>query len=421
MTRFLSIILLAVLPLQFVVPVAILGEVPVARLLALATLASFLVGTLVRRSIRLSSPAFVGAFSSFLLLALASTFWAARPEWAIPKIVFLLNLLPLVFVWYDASKQWADGMMPLLRATLFGATVAACTALAFFFSQFIFGVGPTFHFIVDRILPYFLGHEFAALVAQYPSLMVNLGGATVLRATAVFPDPHVAAYFFGISGFLALGMLRMTGRSGYLLVAAIIFFADLLTFSRGGTLGLLAGSLAYLALSNPTIFTSQKYRLRLAIFSGVLLLIFFSPPVFNRFLSSFSLSDTSSTERIALWKEAAEVIGERPMLGVGLGNYLATARPLYASGTPFYAHNLYLDVATEVGLIGLILFCSLFAWTGAAVFQARRRNSWAAPIGGALTLYLAHSFVETALYSLHVTILLMLLFAVALSLDERSA
>lgn len=421
MAHSLSILLLVLLPFQFALPIFGVGEIPIARLLALGILASFLVEALARRSIRLPVPVFTGALISFLGLAGASVIWATRPDLALPKVIFLLNLPPLVFVWYDLSKRRAEGLRSLIRATLIGATGAALVAIVFFLSQFIFGVGPAFHFIVDQILPFFLGREFALLVAQYPSLMVNLGGETVLRATAVFPDPHVAAYCFGLSGFLALGMLQVTGRPVYLGAAAIILLADLLTFSRGGAIGLLMGCLTYLALSNPEVLALQGNRLRLVIFSGALLLVFLSPPVFSRFLTSFSFSDTSSTERIALWKEAAQAISQSPILGVGLGNYLSMARPLYDPKTPFYAHNLYLDVAAEIGLVGLVLFLMLFVWSAAKVYRMRRLSPWAAPIGGALTLYLVHSLVETALFSLHVTILLALLFAVALSLERPSA
>lgn len=420
MTYLLSLVLLITLPFQFAVPFATFGEIPIARIVTLVILASFLISAFFRRSFRLPSLVFSGVLSSFLTLAASSIIWAARPDLAIPKAAFLLNFLPLVFVWYEVSKR-PKGLESLIRATLFGATGAALVGIVFFLSQFIFGVGPTFHLIVDRILPFFLGHEFAALVAEYPSLMVNLAGETVLRATAAFPDPHVAAYFFGLSGFLALGMLRTTGRVGYLSIALIVFLADLLTFSRGGAIGLLIGGIIYLFLSNPKIFSSKENRLRPAIFGGVLILVFLSPPVFNRFLTSFSLSDTSSTERIALWREAAGAIGENPLLGVGLGNYLAAARPLYAPDAPFYAHNLYLDAATEIGLVGLLLFLALFIWSAANIVHLRRSSPWAAPIGGALALYLTHSLVETALFSLHVTILLTLLFAITLSLERRPA
>ncbi len=421
MTYVLALALLVALPFQFAVPMFTLGEIPIARLLVALILAGFFINALARRSLHVPSPVFTLALGSFLLLATLSVIWAAQPAQAIPKIIFLLNLLPLVFVWNDLLIRQVGGVAILVRVAVLGATGAALTALAFFLSQFIFGVGSVFHTIVDQILPFFLGREFALLVAEYPSLMVNLGGETVLRATAVFPDPHVAAYYFGLTGFLSLGLLRTTGRAVYLWSAALLFLVDLLTFSRGGTIGLLLGGIVYAALSNPDLLAPIKHRGRVTILVGIVVLVFLSPPVLSRFLSSFSFSDTSSTERIVLWHEAVRNITDHPVLGVGMGNYLATARPLSAAGTPFYAHNLYLDIATEVGLVGLGLFLMLFIWAGVSVFSSRHSSPWAAPLGGALTLYLAHSLFETALFSIHVTILLTLLFAVVLSLDRRSA
>lgn len=420
MTYSLSIALLAALPFQFAVPLWGVGEAPIARLLAIIVLGSFLIESLLSRSWRLPAPVFTGALVSFLTIAVVSAVWAVHPELASPKIAFLFNTLPLVFVWYDLFLREEKALTTLVRAALMGAVGAATIAIGFFFVQFVFGVGETFHFIVEKILPFFLGQEFAALVASYPSLLVNIGGVTVLRATAVFPDPHVAAYFFGMLGFLALGTARRTGDGRYFLAAGIIFVADLLTFSRGGYLGLVAGTGAYLLALAPGFWSDRKNRARLALFAGVLILAFLSPPVASRFLSSFLLSDASSTERIALWQEGLSAIAERPLLGVGLGNYLASARPLLAPETPFYAHNLYLDIALEVGLIGLAAFLAVFI-VAFALARVGRNNPLSAPVTGALALYLAHSLVETPIFSVHATLILALILSVALSLRRPTA
>lgn len=419
MIQILSLVLLAILPLQFSAPLSPSVDIPIARLIAAAIITGFLVNALARSSLRLMEPVFTTALVSFFGLSLFSFIWAERLDLAIPKGVFFLNLFPLMFVWYDVACRQMNSFYHLIQATIIGALSAAILALLFFLAQFLFGVGPTFHFIVERVLPFFLGQEFSALVAAYPSLMVNLGGATVLRATAVFPDPHVAAYFFGLSGFLALGMFRMKQDVRYVWIAAIIFLADLLTFSRGGMMGLLVGIVVYAALLPQGRFTFRKNQLWPVVLTGVFIGIFLTPPIFNRFLSSFSFSDVSSTERIALWKEAVVAIGEHPVVGVGLGNYLASARPLYADGTPFYAHNLYLDIGTELGGAGLLLFFILFIRAGQQIFKARMSDPWVPAIAGALTLYLTHSLVETALFSLHVTILLVLLFVLAFSQKHR--
>lgn len=420
MTYSLSLILLAVLPFQFAVPLWGAGETPIARLLAIAILGSFLIESLLSRSWRLPMPVFTGVLVSFLIIATTSAVWAAYPEFSFPKIAFLLNTLPLIFVWYGLFAREERALLGLARATVSGAVGAAMVASAFFLAQFVFGVGATFHFIVEKILPFFLGREFAALVANYPSLLVNIGGETVLRATAVFPDPHVAAYFFGMLGFLALGMARRTGSTRYLLAAGIIFVADLLTFSRGGYLGLIAGTGAYFFMLAPGFWSDSKNRVRLALFMLVLVLVVLSSPVSGRFLSSFQLSDASSTGRIALWQEGFIAITERPLLGVGLGNYLSSARPLLAPEAPFYAHNLYLDIALEVGLIGLAAFLAVFI---AAFASARtgRDNPLAASTVAALALYLAHSLVETPIFSVHATLVLVFILAVALFLRRPAS
>lgn len=420
MIYFLSLLLLLTLPFQFAIPFPWVGDVPLARIIAATIIGLFLIRALFRRSFRLPEPVFVGLIGSFLFLSLASVFWASRYDLAIPKIVFFLNLFPLVFVWHDLSERHPEKLRSLCFVTAIGAAGAAIIAIAFFVAQFFFGVSTTYHFVLDRAFPFFLGHDFSVLVREYPSLLVNLGGETVLRATALFPDPHVAAYFFGLSGFLALGLSRVCGRPVYLWLAAILFLADLLTFSRGGLVGLLAGSAVSIIIASGSSWPI-KIQLRTAILGGTMLLVFLSPPVLNRFLTSFSFTDTSSTERIMLWKEAVGIIKENPGLGLGLGNYLSTVRPLYDPEAPFYAHSLYLDIAAEIGLLGLSLLFGVFFWIGRRVALTRRSDLLAAPLAGAVTLYLAHSFVETPIYSIHVTIVLVLYFVLALSLGRRPA
>lgn len=417
----LSFLLLLTLPFQFALPLWGAWDIPLSRLIAILLILTFAGAVLFRRSWFLPSPGFTGASLSFLGIAAVSWLWAAHSELTLPRIAFLLNLLPLIFVWYDFSQRNADQFERLVQAFLWGAGISAFVAVGIFLSQFFFGVSDTFHFLVDRVLPIFLGRELGALVANYPSLLVNIDGATLLRATAVFPDPHVAAYFFGMSGFLALGFFRATDEKRYAWLAGGIFLADILTFSRGGYIGLLLAGMMYGAIVIPVFAHKQKMRLVTVLVIGMIALVLFGQPVLSRFLTSFSLADTSSVERIALWKEALPAIGEHPVLGAGLGNYLSTARPLYVLGTPFYAHNLYLDIALEVGLIGLIAFLGMFLVAFVRAAQSVRSDPWSAALLAALTLYLAHSIFETALFSLHATIALALLLVLALRASVRVA
>jgi putative inorganic carbon (hco3(-)) transporter len=64
--------------------------------------------------------------------------------------------------------------------------------------------------------------------------------------------------------------------------------------------------------------------------------------------------------RLEAWQAAAELAAERPLLGVGPGNYQfhyleTTDRP---PGTPTLrvVHNAYLDIASELGVLAMVFF-----------------------------------------------------------------
>ncbi len=354
---------------------------------------------------------------SFLFWIVSSLLWTAHITTALPKMFFLLNILPLFFVWQEALRRpyQADAY---IQSTLVGAAAAAFVAMGIFLAQFIFGVSETFHFLLERILPFFLGKELAFMVAQYPSLLVNIGGETWLRATAFFPDPHVAAFFFGLTGFLALGYARQSSDRRYFFLAITLFLADILSFSRGGYIGLLVGLASYLFFSRGLAWPQISRSVHRAVWIGAAILIVFGPAIGSRFLSSFTLGDASSVARISLWSDAFETLKQYPFFGTGLGNYLSVARPLAASDTPFYAHNLYLDVAIETGLVGITFFGALLVTTLCRLLSLRGRNALAAGIFGALFLYLSHSIFETALFSTHVSIMLTFLLALSTSMGR---
>jgi O-antigen ligase len=69
--------------------------------------------------------------------------------------------------------------------------------------------------------------------------------------------------------------------------------------------------------------------------------------------------------RLALWSEVMERISERPMMGYGFGRGMlrAALRKELRDGSLWHAHNLALDVALQVGLIGLALISGVLFLT----------------------------------------------------------
>lgn len=80
-------------------------------------------------------------------------------------------------------------------------------------------------------------------------------------------------------------------------------------------------------------------------------------------------------ERFAHWQAAINMATDHPWLGVGLGNYEAAYegyRLINWNMALGHAHNYYLNVLAETGMIGLLSFAGL--WIGLFALTARARR-----------------------------------------------
>lgn len=412
------------LPFQFALHPAEGIDLASARVLAIGIFLWWSMKSLSEKRLILPLPLPLFFFTAFFLWVAASFLWAENASWALRKTAFLLSFLPLFLVFYASFRE------PRLRDRVFralasGAALAALFALLQFSLQFIFGVEKMFSFWVRDILPFFLGPTFGEAVASYPSLLVNISGLTVMRASGFFPDPHMAAFFFGMTLPIAVSFAWQSSgprRTYWLLSAAVIFFADLLTFSRGGYAGLILGMSVF---SLPLFFRYAAGKKRIAEIGAGGLIIFaliLSSPVGTRLFSSFSPSDGSNAERVRLWQEGAERITLHPVFGVGLGNYPLAVKPSAEYREPIYAHNLYLDIALETGLTGLFFFAA-FLFLGILSAWRRWRRGYAVfPLAlfSSLIVFSAHSFFETPIFSVHILPLFLLILAASLTWSGKS-
>ncbi|MFA7466643.1 MAG: O-antigen ligase family protein [Desulfotomaculaceae bacterium] len=101
----------------------------------------------------------------------------------------------------------------------------------------------------------------------------------------------------------------------------------------------------------------------------------------------FSLDDTG---RLSFYQVALHAFIQNPAVGAGTGSFAALAP---ASGVA-YPHNLFLELAAELGIIGLVLSLGLvFVPLGRLAFS--RQQAGDAPLAGALMMYcLANAMVS---------------------------
>ena len=350
------------LPFQFALSPSEGVDLHLSRLFALGIFGIWVFRGLIAKEVHLPKSVPVLFFFSFLFIASISALWAVEPFWSVRKAFFFLSLFPLLPVLYDTFEHGGTrSALIVLQAFVFGASIAACIGILQFMFQFFIGVDRVYGFWIGTVLPFFLGGSFGTEVAAYPSLLANIGGMTVLRATAFFPDPHMFSYYMGMSLPFAVALACLEKRSSerYLFIAAVgvILIADFLSFSRGGYIGLATAGLATLIILRKTIIFSYRSKIVviLSLFS-IISFIFIPNPVVSRLLTSFNVEEGSNSGRIAMWQEAGMHLFGAPLLGYGLGNYPLVVDPLADYRKPIYAHDIFLDIAVETGLIGALLF-----------------------------------------------------------------
>jgi O-antigen ligase len=202
------------------------------------------------------------------------------------------------------------------------------------------------------------------------------------RASGPFGIPNSLAalllLLLPLAGVLALRRRSSAGSRvifGYLTLVFVLGL--LLTVSRGGWL-----ALAVVLLIWPVVGVRGGWRKRLALATAVAALMAVSgtvvwstmPLARDRLVQL--VRDVGERSRPILWRGAGQIVREHPAWGSGAGSYnlaFEKHRPEAFPDEPRWAHNEYLNTASDYGLVGFALF---FGAGGIVVWRcARARNA----------------------------------------------
>jgi O-antigen ligase len=226
----------------------------------------------------------------------------------------------------------------------------------------------------SRQLGLLTAYVFGGYVAATGTVMMyRTVGGTVKRFTAVESDPNNLAMTLA----LALPMawyLGMTYRSPVLRWACRLFipvglFAIGLTASRGGmlaaTVALMIVPLTMTKLSPGKLIVA----LLLLTTSGVVAATYIPEKAMERLATTGTeVEDLSLGGRFGIWKAGVRALTRSPITGYGIGSWRVAVSP-WLGPDPQVAHNSFLSVAVESGMVGLVLYLTMFM----AVFLALMR------------------------------------------------
>lgn len=189
----------------------------------------------------------------------------------------------------------------------------------------------------------------------------------------------------GAAGVMRTRRRRRQTRMAAMVAMAIALGALLMTFSRGGWLGLAVGGgyAVYLYWRfDPTNQSPRKgWGDGVLLGCGTLLLVAFGVSVFSPFvvdwLERMGMGG-SVLSRIHLWQDSLLLVQDYWLTGSGLnGTEMIYSSYIFLLHVPFlyHAHNLYLQILLEQGVVGLLAFISIIAITGWRLRNALRYAS----------------------------------------------
>ena len=227
------------------------------------------------------------------------------------------------------------------------------------------------------------------------------------RLSSSFPSPNDLAAFLLLALPLSLERVLAAARRGpkalYAALFAVLLAAFFMTLSRAAFLGLVVSSVFFLA------FTPRRKWIVPALL--VLAAVIFSSETLRvNFIESLDPRDITIGERLRYWQTAWRMVLEHPFIGNGVNLFYSRFPDFAPAGETVrgYAHNCYLQMWSEIGVLGLAAFLAPLAASGLAFLRELRRKAGFGPkeaLFVGLTGFLLQGGADTNLYALQAAIL----------------
>lgn len=195
-----------------------------------------------------------------------------------------------------------------------------------------------------------------------------------------------------------------------------------LTFSRGGWLGLIIAAALFLVI--------YDRRFILLGIVGLIALYFVLPEsIIGRFTSIGDLTDGSTSYRVYIWLGTLAMLKDYWLCGIGPGqNAFNKVYPLYSYNSIIapHAHNLFLQITADTGFFGLLTFLGIlfifYREMAGRISRETDKDSKMYQIAGisAITGFLVQSMTDYTFYNYRVMFMFWIILAFSLIIGKRS-
>ena len=318
----------------------------------------------------------------FVGWAAITMLWAPDLSFGLPEVIKWTEIILVMLLAIDVAQR--RGVQWILIAVL---TTTTLQALIGIYEAHIRGVGPLGFQLSEGVYRAYGTFEqpnpFAGFVGMVLPIAIAITTYYLLRVAY-----NVWRRLGNYSLLLTHDLLRFTlyGTVTLLLAAGLY-----LSFSRGAWLGEAA------ALGAVIVFAPKRLWVGLALAAVALIGLLglssaglLPSAIGERLADAGTLLDIRDVrgvpindanyaliERQAHWQAAINMLTDHPWTGVGFSNYQPVYEQYRLLNWPMplgHAHNIYLNMAAETGLVGLALYLSLWITIFVVTFRTLRRT-----------------------------------------------
>jgi O-antigen ligase len=227
------------------------------------------------------------------------------------------------------------------------------------------------------------GLPVATAYGVYQRVVLGLTNSSLTVDLTVNPDLPGRVYsFFDNANTFAQVLVMMLGMTLGLLfasrtvwgkIAALVALVSglvgiAMTYSRASWVGLIVAVFLFVLLAAPRLIPAL-------ILVAAAMLPFLPASIYNRLLTIFNSSDSSTVSRFPIYEVGFKMWKLYPLTGVGLGSELSAAKALNSGwyhgyfDFPHY-HNIYIQLAVETGALGLLSYLGGFLAACKATIRA---------------------------------------------------
>lgn len=341
---------------------------------------------------RLRKSAYFGFYGAFLLFSVASLLWTITPSGTMK----LLRILIKVFLISIAAASYYNTSNRIERS----------------------------------------------MKAIYCSLIIMVGYVTIMTPVSNWTSEAFGKEFgidtvryavrAALCAVLGLYFYTKTKKKIHLVVCFSMLMLSLITAKRTGIVFFAIAALIYYFVLQPNINKRLKAIIIIAIMGLIALQVMESVPILSEtigkrildFTSTFlggQMVDASTIQRTKLMGYAIELFKKNPIFGNGLNAMRAYLGALNFEHVT-YAHNNYLEIASGLGIVGVVLYYAMY---GYGFLQCRKslrteRKKQTAFILAVLVAYLVCDLMQVSYESYYEIVVLAVLVTGAQNANKEA-